>query len=99
MFMAGLNNLNFWATDIGNAYLEAAEKLYIIAVPELGEMEGHELAISKALYGLQSSGSQWHDRLLTVCLNLGSSHVKHNLTSGCGNQRIQINTYQCMLMT
>jgi hypothetical protein len=51
MFMAELNNLGFWATDIGNAYLEAlkAEKVYIISGPEFGEMEGHAPLICKIL--------------------------------------------------
>jgi hypothetical protein len=71
--MAELNNLYFWATDIGNAYLEAltAEKLYIISGPEFGELEGHALAISKALYGLPSSGARWHDRFADCMSVLG----------------------------
>jgi hypothetical protein len=54
MFMAELINLEFWATDIGNSYLEAltAKKVYIIAGPKFCELEGHALVISKALYGL-----------------------------------------------
>jgi Reverse transcriptase (RNA-dependent DNA polymerase) len=65
LFLAELsNNLQLWATNIGNAYLEAytTEKVYIIAGPEFGEREGHILEISKALYGLCSSGARWHDR-------------------------------------
>jgi hypothetical protein len=74
MFMSELNILEFWATDIGIAYLEAltAEKVYIIAGTNFGELEGHALVISKALYGL---------------------------TSGCGSQRIHMNTLQYMMMT
>ena len=54
VFLAKLNNLDIWATDIGNAYLEAEmqEMVYIIAGPEFGELEGHILIIFKALYGL-----------------------------------------------
>jgi len=39
VFLAELNLLDVWATDIGNAYLEARtkEKLYIISGPEFGE--------------------------------------------------------------
>jgi hypothetical protein len=35
MFLAKLNGLDIWATDVGNAYLEAKtqEKVYIIAGP------------------------------------------------------------------
>jgi hypothetical protein len=60
LFLAELNGLNLWATDIGNAYLEAftSEKVYIIAGPEFGQLEGHILIISKALYGLRTSGAR-----------------------------------------
>jgi hypothetical protein len=39
LFLAKLNHLEIWATDIGNAYLEAftTEKVYFIAGPEFGE--------------------------------------------------------------
>jgi hypothetical protein len=65
IFLAELNNLELWATDIGNAYLEAytTEKVYIIAGPEFGSFVDHVMIISKALYGLRNSGSRWHDRL------------------------------------
>jgi len=57
-FLAELNGLDLWATDIGNAYLEAltGEKIYIVAGPEFKELEGHILIIRKALYGLRTSG-------------------------------------------
>jgi Reverse transcriptase (RNA-dependent DNA polymerase) len=64
LFLAELNQLKIWATDIANAYLEAytSEKIYLIAGPECREREGHILIISKALHGLQSSSLRWHDR-------------------------------------
>jgi Reverse transcriptase (RNA-dependent DNA polymerase) len=73
LFLAELNNLELWATDIGNAYLEAytSEKVYIIAGPEFGELEGHALSISKALYGLRSRGARWHDRFADCITELG----------------------------
>jgi len=45
LFLAELNQLDVWASDIGNAYLEAKtkEKLYIIAGPEFGKLQGHIL--------------------------------------------------------
>jgi Reverse transcriptase (RNA-dependent DNA polymerase) len=54
LFLAKLNHVKTWVTEVGNAYLEAfkSEKVYIIAGPEFGEREGHILIISKALYGL-----------------------------------------------
>ncbi len=58
MFLAELNDLDIWATDIGNAYLEAEtqEKVFIIAGPEFGKLEGLTLIIVKALYSLHMSG-------------------------------------------
>jgi Reverse transcriptase (RNA-dependent DNA polymerase) len=73
LFLAELNHLELWATDIGNAYLEAftSEKVYIIAGPEFGELEGHILIVSKALYGLRSSGARWHDKFSDCMRELG----------------------------
>ena len=55
VFLAKLNGLETWSIDIGNAYLEAEtkEKVYIIAGPEFGELEGHILITFKALYERQ----------------------------------------------
>jgi hypothetical protein len=41
-FLSELNGLDLWATDIGNAYLEAftIKQNYIIAGPEFGQLEG-----------------------------------------------------------
>jgi hypothetical protein len=52
--LSKLNGLDLWATDIGNAYLEArmSELLFIVAGPEFGDLEGHMLVICKTLYGL-----------------------------------------------
>ena len=67
-FIAELNNLKVWQTDIGNAYLEAYtnEKVYVIAGPEFGELEGHIFVIRKALYGLKTSSIRWHERFSGV---------------------------------
>jgi len=67
-FVAGLNDLEVWATDIGNAYFESytQEKVYIIGGPEFGDRQGHKLVIRKASYGLKSSGLRWHDHLSDV---------------------------------
>jgi hypothetical protein len=47
-FLAELNRMDLWATDIGNAYLKAyaAKKLVIVSGPEFREMEGHILILS-----------------------------------------------------
>ncbi len=64
VFLAELNGLKLWGTDISSAYLEAhtKEKVCIIAGPEFGPLEGHRLIVNKALYGLRTSGQRWHDR-------------------------------------
>jgi len=68
IFLAELNGLELWQTDIGNAYLEAktSEKVYVIAGPEFGEKKGHIFVINKALYGLKTSGKRWHERFSDV---------------------------------
>ena len=51
-------------TDISTAYLESytKENVCILAGPELGQLSGHRLLVSKSLYGLRTSGQQRHDR-------------------------------------
>jgi len=73
VFLAELNQLELWCTDIGSAYLEAitSEKLYIVAGPEFGDREGHILVIHKALYGLRSSGARWHERFADCLRDIG----------------------------
>ena len=68
IFLAELNGLELWGTDIGNAYLEAytSEKVAIIAGPEFGPLQGHTLLVSRALYGLRLSGKMWHQRCAAV---------------------------------
>jgi len=72
-FLAELNDLQLWATDVGNACLEALslEKNYIIAGPEFGELEGHALVIHKALYGLRTSGLRWHEAFADCLCDMG----------------------------
>ena len=72
-FIAELQGSEFWGTDIGNAYLESytQEKVYIRAGPEFRERHGHILIISRALYGLKSSGLRWHERLADVLRSMG----------------------------
>jgi hypothetical protein len=68
LFLSELNDMETWATDIGNAYLEAVtdEKVYIIGGPEFGHLQGHVLVVYKALYGLRSSGVRWYERFSKV---------------------------------
>ena len=73
MFLAELNGLKIMAGDVGNAYLEAKtkEKVYIIAGPEFGELEGTIMLIDKALYGLKTSGARYREHFADYLLNLG----------------------------
>jgi hypothetical protein len=77
-FLSELNGLDLWATNIGNAYLEAftMEQNYIIAGPEFGQLEGHYLIIVKAIYGLRTSGLPWHERFTDCLRNEGFSPCK-----------------------
>lgn len=73
VFLAELNGLEVWSTDIGNAYLEAKtkEKVYIVAGPEFGDREGNILVFNKALYGLKSSGLRWHEKFADTLRSMG----------------------------
>ena len=73
VFLAELNGIETWSTDIGNAYLEAetSEKVFIIAGPEFKLKEGHVLVIFKALYGLRTSGLRWHERFADCLRDMG----------------------------
>ena len=73
LFLAKLNGMTPYATDIGNAYLEAytSEKVCIKASEMFGEQEGHLLLISKALYGLKSSGLRFNELLAKHLTSFG----------------------------
>ena len=72
-FLAELNDLELWSTDIQSAYLEAEtkEKICIIAGPEFGDLAGCLLIILKALYGLRGSGKYWHEHLSRILREMG----------------------------
>ena len=71
--LAELNGLKLMAADVGNAYLEAytKEKICFIAGPEFGPLAGHTFRISKALYGLRSSGARFHEKFADTLRDLG----------------------------
>ena len=78
IFLAELNGLELYCADVGNAYLEAEtrEKVYIVAGPGFGELQGHTLVIFKALYGLRSSGLRWHERFADTLRDMGFAPTK-----------------------
>ena len=63
--LAALNNLEIFACDIGNAYLNTPcrEKTWFLGGDETGNDKGKVLVITRALYSLKSSGSAWHTKL------------------------------------
>jgi hypothetical protein len=100
MFLAELNGLDTWSTDIGNAYLEShtQEKVYIVAGKEFAcvGLEGHVLIINKALYGLKSSGLRWHELIADVLRQMGFFPTKadHDIwMKDCGDHYTYIVLY------
>jgi hypothetical protein len=73
ILIAELNGLEVFAADVSSAYLEAytSEKVYTIAGPEFGELEGHILVIVKALYGLRGSGRAYWQKFASSLRALG----------------------------
>jgi hypothetical protein len=73
LMIAALNDLDILAADVGNAYLnaETKEKVYAIAVPEFGSKQGQTIIITRALYGLKSSGAAWRAHFAESLHQLG----------------------------
>ena len=97
-FLAELNGLELWSTDIGNAYLEAytQEKVYFRAGPEFGERAGHLFRIHKALYGLCSSGKRWSETFSEVLKDMGffPSLAEHDIwMRHCGDHYEYVAVY------
>jgi len=72
--IAKAQGLNVLAGDVGNAYLNACtkEKNYCICGPKFGpELEGRIAIIKKGLYGLKSSGAQWHAHFAMTLYTMG----------------------------
>ena len=69
VFIAELNKIETWATDIGNKYLEAKaiNLFYIIEGTEFGDREDHIIVVTKELYGIQYSGLRLHE-MFSGCL-------------------------------
>ena len=95
LFLAELNGIDSWGTDVGNSYLEtfAKEKVYVKAGREFGPLEGHTLIINKASHGLRTSGLRWHEMLSDCLRDMG--HVPCKMEpdvwlKGCGEY------YECI---
>ena len=72
--VAALNDQEILSADISGAYLnaKAAEKVYTIAGKEFGtDREGQVIIITRALYGLKSSGKAWRDHMAATLRDHG----------------------------
>jgi hypothetical protein len=72
--VAALNDLEVLSADISGAYLNAkvAEKVYTLAGKEFGpEKEGRIVVITRALYGLKTSGRAWRDHMASTLRDYG----------------------------
>jgi hypothetical protein len=71
--IAELNGLDIMTCDIGNAYLHAPcrEKVWFQGGVETGEDRGKILVVTRALYGLKSSGASWRATLASTLVDLG----------------------------
>lgn len=73
ILIAALNDLKVVTTDIGNSYLEVKteEKVYVREGKEFGKLQGKNLTINKALYGLRISGLRWNERFSDYLRDMG----------------------------
>jgi hypothetical protein len=71
--IAALNDLEVLGCDIQNAYISAPcrEKIYTIAGREFGSDAGKVMVITRALYGLKSSGAAFRSMLADTIWNIG----------------------------
>jgi Reverse transcriptase (RNA-dependent DNA polymerase) len=70
--VAGLNDLDVLAGDVTNAYLNAKcrEKIWFEGGIETGEDRGKVLIVTRALFGLKSSGAAWRADLASTLRDL-----------------------------
>ena len=74
--IAKAQGLECLAGDVGNAYLNAKtnEKIFTMCGLEFGpEMVNHIAIVQKGLYGLKSSGNQWHSHFVKTISQMGFS--------------------------
>ena len=79
--IAELNDLKVMAADVGNAYLHGytKEKIYTVAGPEFGDLQGRILIAVKSIYGLKTSMGRWHEALSETLRLIGFQPSKADL--------------------
>jgi hypothetical protein len=94
--IAKAQGLDVLAGDVGNTYLNAdtKEKVHVRCGPEFGpEQEGCIAITKKSLYGLKSSGAQWHAHFATTLHTLGFNPTHLTMMHGSrGGQMIHAMT-------
>ena len=71
---AALNDLDVWAGDVHNAYLQApcSEKYYTVLGHEFGtEFQGRKSIIIRAAYGLKNTGADFRNHIGDCMKHLG----------------------------
>jgi Reverse transcriptase (RNA-dependent DNA polymerase) len=78
IFLVELNKLQLWGAYVNSAYIEAhaQEKVIFVASDKFGALNGHALVVKKALYGLRSSGLQWHETFADILRDMGFEQCK-----------------------
>ena len=75
IFLAELNDMEVYAADVSQAYLEAytSEKVCFVAGKEFdfAGLDNHMLIIVKALYGLRTSGARFRDKFAASLREMG----------------------------
>jgi hypothetical protein len=76
--IAGLNGLDVLAGDVTLAYLNAPcrEKIWFEGQVENGEERGKVLIVTRALYGLKSSGAAWRAEFAGTLRDMGFASTK-----------------------
>ena len=71
--LAALNEIDMFAANIVNAYLNAPcpEKICIEAGPDFGSQKGCVMLIVRSQYGLKSICSSWREMLSTTLVKDG----------------------------
>ena len=71
--LAAMNDLLVCAADVGTAFLYGytKEKVYVIAGPEFGALQGKPLIIHRGIYGLRTSAARFHEHLALTIRKLG----------------------------
>ena len=71
--ISALNNLQVKAGDVMNAYATApsSEKIWTVLGKEFGSGQGKKAIIVRALYGIKSSGADFHAYLADCMRSIG----------------------------